>query len=86
MSKLDEKFNVERVYSYKDVYRLFPKAYCDIHLVRGEYFYNQRMTRDICDIYIGTKQFCPLRMRYKGNGLFISISSGNEFMFYLTDC
>ena len=84
MSKLDEKFNVEQVYSYKDVYRLFPKAYCDIHLIGGECFYNQKMNQDICDIYIGEKQFCPFRMKYKG--LFISTSSGNEFVFYLTDC
>lgn len=85
MSKLDEKFNVEQVYSYKDVYRLFPKIYCDIHLIGGECFYNQKMNQDICDIYIGEKQFCPFRMKYKGNGLFISMGSGNEFVFYLTN-
>lgn len=86
MSKLDGKFNVGQIYTYKDVYRFFPKAYCDICLVRGEYFYHQRMKNDGYDVYIGKHEFCPARIRYRGNGSFISTSSGNEFVFYLRDC
>ena len=86
MSKLDGKFSVGQTYTYKDVYRFFPKAYSDIHLVRGEDFYHQRMKNDGYDIYIGKHEFCPVRIRYGGNGSFISTGSGNEFVFYLTDC
>ena len=50
MSKLDGKFSVGQTYTYKDVYRFFPKAYCDIHLDRGEDFYHQRMKNDGFDI------------------------------------
>ncbi len=85
MSKLDGKFNVGQTYTYKDVYRFFPKAYCDICLIRGEYFYHQRVKNDGYDVYIGEHEFCPARIRYRGNGSFISTSSGNEFVFYLTN-
>ena len=44
------------------------------------------MKNDGYDVYIGEHEFCPARIRYRGNGSFISTSSGNEFVFYLTDC
>ena len=68
------------------MYTVYSQKYIVIYTLLVENAFTiKKMNQDICDIYIGEKQFCPFRMKYKGNGLFISMGSGNEFVFYLTN-